>query len=237
MAVLPALTPAKAAGTRNVELTMIYKGETYSFTQAEEEGRQSTFSGRVQNEGGTARSLSFNSLLTMEGSGEYRLQYMAELGAAQDNGKSPVQLQADIVIPPNRDILAAEGADWKVHIKIKAQAVKNGNKRVATGSRVTADASISGLDMPLRLMISPGTQASYTAVLEKEGTPYVYSLSLLSGSPDAAGRFSVQYQLTLRTPGREVLGTAGETVLKPGARPKTAATGNGWKLELKAARP
>jgi hypothetical protein len=237
LVLLPACTPVKAAGTRNVALTMVYKGETYSFTQAAEEGRQSTFSGQVRGRNGTARNLIFNSMLSREGSGDYRLQYQAELGAAEDKGRSPVQLQADIVIPPNHGILAAEGADWKVYLKIRAQAVKDTRKRAATDAKVTADASIQGLDLPLRLMISPGTQASYIAELEKDGIPYTYSLSLLSGRPDASGRTTLQYALTLKTPGRDVLKTSGETGLKPGGRPKTAAAGNGWKLELRVSKP
>lgn len=228
---------AQAAGTRNVELTVIYKGGTYSFTQAAEEGRQDSFSGQVQGEGGAARALIFNSLLAREGSGDYRLQYQVELGDERPGGRPPVQLQADIVLPPNRKELSAEGADWKVYIKVKAQAVKNESKRTASDCRVTANAKIYGLDIPLKLMISPGTQASYAASLQKNGAPCSYSLSLLAGKPDAAGRFTVQYALQLRTPGRDLVKAEGEAALKPGARLKKTAAGNAWKLELGASKP
>jgi hypothetical protein len=228
---------AHAAGTRNVELTIIYKGETYSFTQAAEEGRPGAFSGEVQNARGGARALIFNSTLAREGSGDYRLQYQAELGDEKPGGRPPVQVQADIVLPPNRKELTAEGADWKLYLKIKAQAVKDEGRRTAADAQVTANAKVYGLELPLRLMISPGTQATYVAALDKDGTPYAYSLSLLAGRPDAAGRFTLQYALQLKTPGREVVKASGETTLKPGAKLKTAAAGNAWKLELRASKP
>jgi hypothetical protein len=228
---------ARAAATRNVELTVVYKGAEYSFTQAAEEGRQNGFSGQVQNAAGGERALIFNSLLAREGSGDYRLQYHVELGDEKPGGRPPVQVQADIVVPPNRKELAAEGADWKVYLKVKAQAVKDEGLRTSADSQVTANARVRGLDLPLRLLIAPGTQATYVASLDRDGTPYTYSLSLLSGRPDAAGRFAVQYALQLRTPGKTVVKAEGEAQLKPGARLKTAAAGGDWKLELRASRP
>ena len=228
---------AECAGTRNIELTVIDKGETYSFIQAAEENRPSSFSGQVRNEGGAARTLSFDPLLDREGSGDYRLQYTVELGAAGNNGSAPVQLQGDIILPPNQKKLAAEGAGWKVYLKIRAQAVKNGNARSPADSLITANASIAGLDFPLRLLASPGTQSSYTSAMNRNGTPYSYSLSLASGRPDSAGKFTLRYLLVLRTPGREIVNAGGETELKPGARLKTAAAGKDWKLELRAVKP
>ncbi|MBU2574141.1 MAG: hypothetical protein KKH28_08715 [Elusimicrobia bacterium] len=165
---IPACAPAQSAGTHTVALTVVYKGDTYSFSQAAEEGRQSSFSGQVSNAGGTARALIFNSTLTGEGNGTFRLQYTLEVGAEGGNGKPPVQLQADVLMLPNRKLLAAEGGDWKVYLKIKARAVKNESRRSAKDCRITANAVLAGLDIPLRLVVSPGTQASYVAYLDAQ---------------------------------------------------------------------
>ena len=228
--------PVKSAGTHTVELTVVYKGETYSFSQAAEEGRESAFSGQVQNEGGTARSLILNSQLTGEGSGDFRLQYTLELGAIGGNGKPPVRLQADLVMASNRKELVAEGSDWKVYLKIKARAVKNEKKYSALDSQITANASAAGLAIPLRLLISPGTQASYSAAIEKKGTQYSYMFALSAGQPENSGEFALHYQLNLRTPDGELVNTSGETRLKPGARLKTAAKGGNWQLGLRASK-
>ncbi len=231
-----ACAPAKSAGPRAVDLTVVYKGETYSFSQAAEEGRQSSFSGQVQNEGGTARSLVLNSTLTGEGSGNFRLQYLLELGAPQGRGKPPVQLQADLIIPPNRKELTAEGADWKVYLKVRDRAVTTKQEPAAKDCRITANAILAGLDLPLKLVVSPGTQASYITHIEKDGTQYNYSITLLAGQPDSSGEFTLQYQLNLRTPGSDLVKTSGETRLKPATRLKTIAKGNNWQLAVRASK-
>ena len=86
-------------------------------------------------------------------------------------------------------------------------------------------------------MVSPGTQSSYVASIEKNGKLYSYVLNLLAGQPDKTGEFTLQYQFNLRTPASELVKSSGEIRLKPGARLKTAAKGEGWHLEVRAAKP
>ena len=232
-----AWAPAYCADTHTVDLSVVYKGDTYSFAQAAEEGSQSTFSGQVSNGNGTERSLIFNSMIRREGDGNFRLQYQVELGGPGGKGKPPVQLQADFMLPPNRRVLAAQGGDWKVYLKIKARAVKNVNTPSAKDSRITANAVLTGMPLPLSLIVSPGTQSSYVATIEKNGMPYNYVLNLLAGQPDRAGEFTLQYQLNFKGTGTDAVQTSGETRLKPGSRLKTAAKGDNWQLEVRAAKP
>ena len=162
------------------------------------------------------------------------MQYMLEL---QEPGStnSPMQLVSEVALSPDVKTLAARGEGWKLFITASGPSDGKVKRNEDADYLVKADLTAGGRKLPLNMAVTPGAQFTQVIVKKYGRKWYKYTFSALPSKPAfAGGEFDLQYSFTLEVDGQKTCESSGETKIKPGAKNKSVAAGNGWKLSLGA---
>lgn len=238
-AVLIALCAAPLAAAEDgcsLRMMAVNGGVSYSYELAAEPGEQASYAGPAKKRGrGPRRDMIFNALLNEAGEKGYRLDYQAEVAAA--NGvRPPFQARGKVPLRPGKQVLAASAGGWKLYFRLDGEACA-GEKGLEKTGRLSARLKCGRLSYPFSFAYL--TNEQYTAVLHEEpdeDTVRRLTVGLLPGPSAFDGTFQLQYVLDLREGGRVITGSRGKMLLAPGGGRESASAGRGCSFTVKASR-
>ncbi|MFC1679353.1 hypothetical protein ACFL2T_04000 [Elusimicrobiota bacterium] len=233
--------PRKKGRSYNVTLRVKYRGKWYTYDHYTKRGMANSVD-RIRSEDGKSRDLIWNTVVSKHGKDRSRLslQYQLEFGALTKRGKSPIQIQAQVIVPKGREVLLAKGYGWKVLTTVGRASEENDEEEAPAkypGGNYVVQARVTHLGKTyyVRKAIEPGTQSNFVgSVRAKKAKERLMIInSLLS---DDQGGISMQYQTEFSQTTRNVIfQVQGETKLQNGVE-KLVKKGRKWELKLKATR-
>ena len=257
--IIASLAARAGAQTYFVDITCVYKGDKYFYSQKTVLNKLKTYDGYIKNDAGREREIIFNATLGKRKSeSNFLLQYQFELAELKggslsplkkmsgaksffkqskpkqkSNPKPPLQLQADIMIPLNKKLLVGHGNDWKVYIKLR----RKGNDKKPEGPigdyQIISEIFYYGKTFPIKLVGKQGSQMSYVGNIFISGALHKFILSIYTSRLSVNNNFNLQYNLRITADDKRAVSARGKTNLFPGAKSKIIAKGKNWKYSLR----
>lgn len=229
MLIFLAAGPA-AAQEWTVTMKAVEGKVTYSRSQESPLGKQADYSGKAKVRGpGQARGLIFNTYLSEEAEGLFRLDYQAEVGGYK-GGRPPFQAQGKVRLKPGRPVVAAEVGGWKLVLELNGEAEGPAPRQGTLEARLKC----RGASYPANFAYLPNEQ--YGAVTYTGSGDYErkFMMGLLPNTPGVDGEFKLQYTLQLKEDREALAEKSGELILSPGGPRKSVPAGDGCVFSARA---
>lgn len=242
-----------------VDIICVYEGEKFVYSQKAILNKQSTYAGVITGDNDDNRKIIFNALLVKRGKNKFLLQYQFELAGLKSEDsprvkmknantffkqsrvkrmnnlsqKPPFQLQADIMMPLNKKLLAGYGNGCKFYIKLRQKGNNEKPKGTVGDYQIISEFLYEGNSFPVKVVVNPGTQSNYIAYMNINGTLHKFSLNILPGELSLDDGLNFSYSFFLRVNSKRIVSAKGKVELFPGAKAKVIAKGKNWKYKVR----